>query len=153
MKKIFISILALMILSVYTKADEGEKYGKEITLTEKTKISDILKDPESFVGKKVLVEGTIVNVCSKRGCWMELSSDGDYETIRIKVKDGEIVFPMEAKGKSALVEGEVYSFVMKDPECTGEQKESETAEHKCEHEKKDECKTIYQIKGIGAVIK
>ena len=153
MKKILISILALMILSVYTKADEGEKYGKEITLKEKSKISDILKDPESYVGKQVLVEGTIINVCEKRGCWMELSSDTGYGTIRIKVQDGEIVFPMEAKGKTALVEGEVYSFVMKDPECTGEKKDSENAEHKCNHEKKDECKTIYQIKGIGAVIK
>jgi hypothetical protein len=152
MRKIFISILVLFVMSAILKADEGEKYGKSITLKEKTKISDILKDPESFVGKKVLVEGTVVNVCEKRGCWMELSSDEGYGTIRVKVEDGEIVFPMEAKGKTALVEGEIYSFVMKDPECTGEHAEGENADKKCEHESNDKCETIYQIKGIGAVI-
>lgn len=153
MRKIFVSILALFIITAVIKADGGDKYGKDITLKEKTKISDILKDPETFVGKKVLVEGTVVNVCDKRGCWMELSSDEGYGTLRVKVEDGEIVFPMEAKGKTALVEGEIYSFVMKDPECTGEHADGENAEHKCEHENGDKCQTIYQIKGIGAVIK
>ncbi|MCB9249544.1 MAG: DUF4920 domain-containing protein [Ignavibacteriales bacterium] len=74
-----------------------KKYGNEITLSEKTEISQIMANPENFVGKKVLVEGTIVDVCEKRGCWINLNSDEEYQTMRVKVNDGEIVFPMEAK--------------------------------------------------------
>ena len=114
----------------------------------------ILENPKNYEGKKVLVEGTILNVCAKRGCWIELASDKEFETIRVKVKDGEIVFPMEAKGKTAIVEGEFYSFeVETDAECSG----GDCGDHKkegeegCKHGEK-QIKTIYQIKGLGAEI-
>ena len=149
MKSVLKLLLGLFIFLQLVKADEGTKYGKTIELKETTKISDILKSPADFEGKEVLVEGTILNVCPNRGCWLELSSDIENETIRVKVNDGEIVFPVEAKGKSALVEGKVYSISME-------------TEHSCNHEEGETCggdgnkkevKTIYQIKGLGAVIK
>jgi len=134
----------------------GTKYGDELTLEEKTSISDILANPAEYEGKKVLVEGTVVGVCASRGCWIDLSSDKEFEKIRIKVNDGEIVFPMETKGKTALVEGEVFAFSYEtDAECSG------SCQHKAEEgeEKKEECenhekvtKTVYMIKGLGAVI-
>ncbi len=170
MRNLITSLLVLLFISSLVMAEEGKKYGKEITLKEKTKVSDILSNPDQYEGKKVLIEGTVVNVCAKMGCWMEIAGDEDYQTIKVKVKDGEIVFPMEAKGKTALVEGEVYSFTLEDPQCSAEHKEGEekegehkeginkegeekVAEHKegCDHEKHN--KKVYQIKGIGAVIK
>jgi hypothetical protein len=132
------------------------KYGDEITLKEKTSISAILENPGEYEGKKVLVEGTVVGVCEKRGCWIDLSSDKEFEQIRIKVNDGEIVFPMEAKGKKALVEGEVFAYTYEtDAECSGscQHKAEEGKEQKenCEHHEKVS-KTIYMIKGLGAEI-
>lgn len=148
-------LLFVLLLSISILAEDIKQYGNEITSTEKVNISQVLENPETFVGKKILVEGTILNVCEKRGCWIELASDKEFETIRVKVKDGEIVFPMEAKGKTALVEGEFYSFeVETDSECSG----GSCEEHEGEG-KKDECntnekhvKTVYQIKGLGAKI-
>lgn len=153
MQKFITSMLLFILLIVNVIADDIKKYGEDITLNEKTKISDIVENPEEFVGKKVLVEGTVVNVCKKRGCWIELASDKEFETIRVKVQDGVIVFPMEAKGKKAIVEGEVYSFDFEsEVECSGENcGHSEENHEECEHSKK-EVKTIYQIKGIGAEI-
>jgi hypothetical protein len=151
MKKIFAILTLLAFLSIISFAEEAKKYGAEITLEAKTSISDILADAESFVGKKVLVEGTVVGVCAKRGCWMDISGDKDFEKIKIKVNDGEIVFPMEAKGKKALVEGEVYSIVTEGEGCGGDCAEEGEKEHKCEHEKTT--KKVYMIKGLGAVIK
>ncbi|MCB9210334.1 MAG: DUF4920 domain-containing protein [Ignavibacteriales bacterium] len=152
MKKLFVLIAVVSFLSVNLFADEAKKYGSELTLTEATPISEILADAESFVGKKVLVEGTVVDVCEKRGCWINLSGDKEFETIRVKVNDGEIVFPMEAKGKNALVEGEIFSIVTEGEGCGGDcSKEGEEKEHKCEHEKTT--KKVYMIKGLGAVIK
>ena len=152
MKKIFV-LLFVFALTFTMIADDVKKYGGELTLTEKTEISAILADAESFVGKKVLVEGTVVGVCAKRGCWMDISGDKEFEKIKIKVNDGEIVFPMEVKGKKALVEGEVYSIVTAGEGCGGDcgDKEKEDKEHACEHEKTT--KKVYLIKGLGAVIK
>ncbi len=153
MRNVLKSILLVILFISVVKAEEGKHYGKKITLTEKTKVSDILASPEKFVGKKVLIEGTVVDVCKKRGCWIKVAADEGYGTIRVKVNDGEIVFPLEAKGKTALVEGEVYSFVVKEEGCGGDcEKEGDHKDgEKCEHEKTE--KTIYQIKGIGAIIK
>lgn len=151
MKKIFLLIF-VFALTLTSFAEDVKKYGKEITLTEKTEISSILADAENFVGKKVLVEGTVVGVCAKRGCWMDISGDKEFEKIKIKVNDGEIVFPMEAKGKKALIEGEVYSIVTEGEGCSGECEDEEKGEnHECEHEKTT--KKVYMIKGLGAEIK
>ena len=151
MRKLLILFIVVALSSIVI-ADEAKKYGAELTLSEKTPISEILKDAESFVGKKVLVEGTVVDVCEKRGCWINLSGDKEFEQIRVKVNDGEIVFPMEAKGKTATVEGEVYSVVMEGEGCGGDCKDEHKDEkdHECKH--KNSKKKVYMIKGLGAVI-
>lgn len=151
MKKLFTFFIITTLITISLHANEVKKYGNEVTLTEKTLISEIVANPESFVGKKVLVEGIVVGVCAKRGCWMNIASDKEHESIRIKVNDGEIVFPMEAKGKKALVEGEVYSIVVEGDGCSGDCKEDEREkDHECEHKKTT--KKVYQIKGLGAII-
>lgn len=152
MHKIISIPLVFILLAVSLIANDTKKYGEKITSTEKTAISEIMSNPENFVGQKVLVEGTVVNVCAKRGCWIELASDKEFETIRVKVQDGVIVFPMEAKGQKALVEGEVYSFEYEaDAECSGSCTHGKESKENCEHANK-EVKTIYQIRGIGAEI-
>ncbi|HEX7358812.1 MAG TPA: DUF4920 domain-containing protein, partial [Ignavibacteriaceae bacterium] len=104
MKNFTIIFFLLISVAGYSQSD---KYGKEISLKEKTSISKILEQPEEYVGKTVLVEGEILEVCAMAGCWMELKSDVENQKVKVKVKDGDIVFPVEAKGKSALVEGTV----------------------------------------------
>ena len=134
--------------------DKGKVYGKGVTLTDTVKISELLETPQKYVGKKVLVTGKIVDVCPKRGCWIELASDKKFQTIRIKVKDGEIVFPLSAKGKTAVAEGTLQAI-----ELTKEQAIRYFKHHA--EEKGEEFDpntitgpvTIYQIRGSGAIIK
>ena len=112
--KRFILPLLLIILFTATElpAFTGDKFGRPLTLTELTNVSEIEKDPKAFVGRKVLVSGTIVEVCAKRGCWMDIASDTQFEKIQIKVTDGVIVFPMSARGKTAHVEGVLEELKM-----------------------------------------
>ena len=153
MKKLLIVPIALLFCGDLFAQSEDGKYGSEVTLEEKTNISDILNSPEDYLDKKVLVEGEVLDVCQKMGCWMELQSDSEGEKIKIKVKDGEIIFPVEAKGQTALVEGTVYKIELTQEEAT------EYLEHVAE-EQNQEFKpstvtgpmTIYQIKGLGAEI-
>lgn len=104
------SAAALLISAMTASASMAQstkEYGKPLTLKEKTPISAILKNPRAYEGKRVQVEGTIVEVCEERGCWIRIASDKEFEAIRFKVQDGVITFPMEAKGKLALAEGVV----------------------------------------------
>lgn len=160
MKTILFPAITFILLSgMLVAQNDDTTFGSEITLTEKTKISDILADPESYLDKTVLVEGEVLDVCPKMGCWMELKSDSPAEEsvvaekIKVKVKDGEIIFPMEAIGQNALVEGKVYKIELTQEEAVG------YFEHIAEESGKDfdpstitGPMTIYQIKGLGAEI-
>jgi len=137
------SLVTLLLICAIAFA-APKNYGKKLTVKEKTKVSDILADPEKFAGKKVLVEGAVVDVCKERGCWIKVASDKEFESIRFKVDDGVIVFPLDAKGKTALVEG-VVSVKTYSKEDLVKQGEA--------HAKEEGTKSVVQIKGEGAVIK
>jgi hypothetical protein len=156
---LFPAIIFILLSGTLVAQNDDAIFGNEITLSEKTKISDILADPESYLDKTVLVEGEVLDVCPKMGCWMELKSDAPAEEsevpekIKVKVKDGEIIFPMEAIGQNALVEGKVYKIELTQEEAVG------YFEHIAEESGKDfdpstitGPMTIYQIKGLGAEI-
>lgn len=104
MKRLLLTVLLLLPLPGFVLAGEI-RLGEPLTLKEVTKVSDINKNIDKYVGKRVLIEGMVINVCAARGCWMDISSDIPFEKIQVKVVDGEIVFPLEAKGRTALVEG------------------------------------------------
>lgn len=146
-------IILLFLLTVVASYSQTDKYGKEISLKEKTTISKILAQPEEFVGKTVLVEGEILEVCAMAGCWMELKSDAENQKVKIKVKDGDIVFPVEAKGKNAIVEGIVYKIELTKEEAI-EYYEHVAVEQGTEFDAAtvNGPITLYQIKGIGAEI-
>ena len=153
MKHLF--AFALMILCALTVSVGAEKkFGKKITLKEKTKISDIIANPEKYHGKKVLVEGPITDVCKMRGCWIRLGSDKEFETMTFKVEDGVIVFPMEIKGKTALAEGvvSVATTSVEDQIEQGKKHAKESGEEFDPSSVKGP-KTVIQIKGEGAVVK
>jgi len=151
LKLLFISFISANI--VFAVIDDKDKYGKDITLKEKTSISDILNNPEDYLDKTVLVEGEVLDVCSMMGCWIELASNVEGEKIKVKVKDGDIVFPEEAKGKSALVEGKVYKIELTVEEAVEYyQHQAEERGEEFEASTVTEAVTIYQIKGLGAEI-
>lgn len=151
MQKTLIFLLIFFMASVLSVA-QSEKYGKEIELEEKTLISEILANPVDFVGKTVLVEGEVGDVCTMAGCWMKLKSDKEGE-IRIKVKDGEIVFPVEATGSTALVEGTVYAIEFTHEEAVEYLKHmAEDAGKEFDESTVTGPMTIYQIRGLGAEI-
>lgn len=142
-------------LSAVALAAEGKTYGKGVAAGDVVAVSELIAHPEAYVGKTVRVEGLITDVCPKRGCWMNLAGDKEFQTVRIKVDDGVIVFPMDAKGKHAVAEG-VFTKIDITPEQA-----IEHARHLAEEkgEKFDAAKAkdlptvVYQIQGTGAVIR
>jgi len=139
-KRAFFAALCLILFAAVPAL--AESFGNGVSLDERVAISKITSDPVSFLGKTVAVEGTVVRVCRTRGCWMELSSDRDYETFRVKVDDGVIVFPMSAIGKVATVQGEIEAVHTRCNESEAEIK-SDCVEKRG---------VYYQIRATGAVI-
>jgi len=105
MTRLVAASLALALALTVGLSAQAKKYGKPLTLKDSTKVSEIYASPDKYKGKKVLVEGPIVDVCAEAGCWLAIGSDKEFQTIRFKVDDGVIVFPMSAKGLNAKVEG------------------------------------------------
>ena len=112
MKRTILAASLAGILALPLTASAVTEYGQPVTVKEVTKVSEIYDNPEKYIGKDVKVEGMIIAVCARRGCWMEIASDRAHEKIRIKVDDGVIVFPISARGKRALVQGKLESVAM-----------------------------------------
>ena len=165
MKKCSLILIGILfLLSSLSFAEKGKKYGDGVTLKKVTEISTILENPKEFVGKKVLVKGTIVGVCEHQGCWIDVAGKKEFEKIKIKVNDGEIVFPLTAKGRTVLAEGIVEAIQVAPQKTTEQEMHKDHKDHKENKEMKEgeacedcageakEAKVIYRIKGTGAVI-
>ncbi len=98
-------VFLLLLGTAAAPAARAEVFGKGVHLTPVTPIGEILAAPGNYLGKSVAVEGTVVAVCARRGCWIDLAGEKPGETLRVKVEDGEMVFKLEARGKRARVEG------------------------------------------------
>lgn len=126
-------------------------YGKGLTLTKATGIAEILKDPVSFKGKRVLVEGRITDVCRMRGCWIQIADSTGAAEIRFKVEDGVIEFPRSVKGMQVRAEG-IVSVRVLTPDQQVEQGRHEAQEQGRGFNPASikGPKTVVQIQGEGA---
>jgi NACalpha-BTF3-like transcription factor len=145
-------LIAILTLTLCSLAADS-KLGAPLALKSQTPIADLSGKPTDYVGKQVQVKGKVTEVCQNMGCWMMLVDPANNAKVRIKVKDGEIVFPKEAVGKMAVAEGKFVEIKMTKEQAI------ERAKHEAEENKKpfDPAsvtgpQTIYQIAGSGAVI-
>jgi len=120
--KIYCNIICILILFICCKHEMTEKdllnkknplgfYGNKISLVDEIDIDMILLKPESFIDKEVLVSGKITDVCPMRGCWIDIKEETSEKIIKIKVKDGNIVFPISATNYNVRVQGIVTKII------------------------------------------
>ncbi|MCW5981991.1 MAG: DUF4920 domain-containing protein [Bryobacteraceae bacterium] len=145
-------LVALLSLAAFA-AGSSKRLGAPFTVAEVTPVERIAEQPDKYVGKVVRVEGKVTEVCQMMGCWMNLVDPSGKQSLRIKVNDGEIVFPKEAVGKIAQAEGKLVKL-----ELTKEQAAAR-AKHEAEEQGRafnpDSVKgpvTVYQIQGAAAEI-
>lgn len=109
MRKAVLFLVLALAMAPGLQAEE-KTYGAGVKVKKATSVAQILADPEAYVGKTVRIEGKVVDVCPMKGCWMELQEG--TSKLKVKVDDGVIVFPVDAKGKLAVAEGTVESIPM-----------------------------------------
>jgi len=109
-----LKISSFILLSAFCTAINAQateqKFGDGANMKQLVEISEVLASPNEFLDTPITVEGSIVKVCKKRGCWMELASNKKFQTLRIKVRDGDMVFPMTALGKTAYATGKLQAL-------------------------------------------
>ena len=98
---------ALLLLPAVAAA-EATVYGDGVDIAQATSIGEILADPGAYLGKTVLIEGGVLDVCPKKGCWIEIGEAEDH--IQLIVDDDVIVFPVDAKGRFAAAQGKVEAI-------------------------------------------
>ena len=97
MKKILFAALSLTMLVACSSAPEapvveekvelGEAYGPaKVDITKAVSVEDFFRDFEMKEGpEQYTIEGTIVDVCQKAGCWVGIDDgNGDYFMVRFK---------------------------------------------------------------------
>ena len=90
-------------------------FGTQPTMADSVKLVSFLEAPAQYVGKEVLVEGNVVDVCQKAGCWMVMS-DGRRQ-LRVTMKDHGFSVAKDGAGSWARVQGLVQEIPL-DPETT-----------------------------------
>ncbi len=136
-----------------TVSADGTVYGKPLTDVPTVAVSELIDNIDNYAGKQVRVEGMITDVCAKRGCWMKVAGDREFETVTFKVQDGVIVFPMSDRGRHAVADGVARKVEM------NLEKTKKFLAHKAEESGKEfdpatvtEPLSMVRLDGIGAVV-
>ena len=131
----------------------GEKFGAGVTLATSVPVSELMANPDKWVGQRVRIEGEVEDVCRMRGCWFQVKSDKPGQTIKFKVTDGLMTFPVSAVGKHAIAEGQVRKMPL-DLEQTRKVLEHEALEQGKPFDPStvQEPMTLVRLDGLGAVI-
>jgi hypothetical protein len=138
-------LMGVMLALAIPAAAPETKLGTGVSLKEATPITALIERPKEFAGRTVRIDGVATAVCAHMGCWMAVAPEGGdtTATVRLKVDDGVIVFPVTAKGRKVSAEG-VF-------EAIGGAHESHEAAG--EHAKVDpKASQQYHLKASGAVI-
>ena len=151
MKKI-LTASSLLIL-FFASISFAQTFGAGLSLEKATLLSTIMESPDNYLGKKVQIKGMIVDVCASRGCWMYIAGDKPFQKLRFKVTDGDMVFPMTARGKTATVEGILQKFVLSKEDVIARKKHhAEETGEAFDPSTVTSGETFYQLRGLGAEI-
>ncbi|NRA66877.1 MAG: DUF4920 domain-containing protein [Pseudobacteriovorax sp.] len=142
-------LLLAVIVGLWVSVDglASATYGKKIDESaKKNSISELSK----LVGQNKLVtlEGKVVDVCSKKGCWMGLS-DGTGE-VRIRFEGYSFFVPMKLKGQKIRVEGRVQEKTLSVKDQQHYAKDAGKSEKEIAAIKKE--KQVYEFEARGVKV-
>ncbi len=112
MKKLLAIVVFVFAMASISQAQSkiqpakvGVNYGKKIEKSGAVSVKKLesnLSKSKTFEGK---VEGQVVQVCKKKGCFLTLKREGDQEPIMVRFTDYAYFVPEDLVGKTVVVEG------------------------------------------------
>ena len=113
MRKIIILLFAFSAITFISVAQErvpaqkGSLYGSDFAQKKILKPSEFSNKVIDSNKVAVQVKGTVVDVCPKKGCWMNVAMENG-DTLFVKMKDYAFFVPDNMKGKEILLNGQAY---------------------------------------------
>lgn len=97
--------LAVPLLHGQEKATQvaWRDYGNGVKMKEMTPLKSLLDRGKDALGKEVVVEGVVTEVCQTRGCWMVVE-DGESH-VRVEFEKYGFFVPWDSKGKKVKLQG------------------------------------------------
>ena len=82
-------------------------YGTALGSAQKAELGTVLKKPDEYANKNVIVEGEVRRACTRKGCWMEIAESVDKAALgaRVTFKDYGFFVPTDSAGAHAKLEG------------------------------------------------
>jgi hypothetical protein len=146
------ALLCLLPVSVALLSADT-RLGKSIAIDQAVPVAEVMSDPARHAGKTVLVKGKVTETCERMGCWMNLADETSGKHVRVKVNDGDIVFPRTAIGKIAVAQGRLVKLALtREQAVAAARHEAEEQNRKFDPATVNSSVIIYQIQGEGAVI-
>ena len=106
MFKVLLTMTLAAALSITPfSAQAATVFGETVDKTSVLPVQQLLSEPQTYLQHVVTISGTVDSVCSKQGCWMKFTAASENGPFRLKVRDGDMVFPVSAKGKTAYATG------------------------------------------------
>lgn len=113
---LLIAVFGLAFMSVSLaqppqgKANPGDHYGAFFNKDGAVAIKDILSavSMDKPIHKKV--KAKVLDVCPKKGCWMQLEVN-DTVSAFVKMKDYGFFVPLATKGKTVVVDAEISEMI------------------------------------------
>lgn len=158
-KLIFLSATLFCIHFSYAQIQEnnpstdvGAVYGTEFKIKKPLKGSDFIKKTDK-VGNKVdmQIQGEVLDVCSKKGCWANVKLDNGV-VVFVKMKDYGFFLPMEGLvGKKVVLDGQGYKEVFSVEELQHYAADAKKSQEEIDAITEPETKYRFTAKGIQVV--
>ena len=88
-------------------------YGAQVSDGTVVSLKALLAAPAKYEGKQVIVEETVRQVCSRKGCWMEIGDTGSAaQGCRITFKDYAFFVSTTSKGAFARAQGVIKTKLL-----------------------------------------
>lgn len=143
--------VAVAACASVVRADTGKTYGDGVTLKTPVAVASLLERPQPHVGKTVRVDGVVSKVCQAMGCWLEIADPASGRGVRVKARDGVIVFPKDAAGRKVSAQG-VFEEIATSPVRETHGEHAKSAENSGKPTPGTPTEKVYWVRATGAVL-
>jgi hypothetical protein len=146
-------VICCLLLLTVAIVSADTRLGKPVQDKDSLSVADLMSELGRHAGKIIQVKGKVTETCERMGCWMNLVDENTGKRVRVKVNDGEIVFPKTAVGKMAVARGKLVKLELtREQAVAAARHEAEEQNRKFDPGTVKTGLTVYQIQGEGAII-
>lgn len=113
MRKFIITMFSVFAFAALTfgqqadipSAKPGVQYGKKIDAKGAISVTELEKSLANSGNYEGKVQGEVVQVCKKKGCFITLKTEGEKDPIVVRFTDYAYFMPQDIVGKTVVLDG------------------------------------------------